>query len=209
MQEAVAQPVRAHDGDQYEDMLVAVPAELVDERHDWACDRGVLGVQYLQGTPGFQRSHWRRRLSVCPVLWSASAAATVTATTCGLMDSASEIACGSIPESSARRDWRSPGKRELGEELPETGFVLADVRIDLAVGALKVGMAHERRAAVTGTSDIEHIQVILLDDPVQVNINEILARCRTPVPDHKRFHMRQFERLFQQRIVVEVELADG
>ncbi len=72
MQEAVAQPVRAHDGDQYEDMLVAVPAELVDERHDWACDRGVLGVQYLQGTPGFQRSHWRRRLSVCPVLWSAS-----------------------------------------------------------------------------------------------------------------------------------------
>lgn len=86
MQEAVAQPVRAHDGDQYEDMLVAVPAELVDERHDWACDRGVLGVQYLQGTPGFQRSHWRRRLSVCPVLWSASAAATVTATTCGLMD---------------------------------------------------------------------------------------------------------------------------
>jgi len=70
-------------------------------------------------------------------------------------------------------------------------------------------MAHERRAAVTGTSDIEHIQVILLDDPVQVNINEILARCRTPVPDHKRFHMRQFERLFQQRIVVEVELPDG
>jgi hypothetical protein len=114
MQEAVAQPVRAHDGDQYEDMLVAVPAELVDERHDWACDRGVLGVQYLQGTPGFQRSHWRRRLSVCPVLWSASASATVTATTCGLMDSASEIACGSIPESSARRDWRSPRETRTG-----------------------------------------------------------------------------------------------
>src|SRR6185437_8914964 len=85
---------------------------------------------------------------------------------------------------SRRRDVTGdpPGKRELGEELPETGFVLADVRIDLAVGALKVGMAHERRAAVTGTSDIEHIQVILLDDPVQVNINEILARCRTQCP---------------------------
>ena len=41
-------------------------------------------------------------------------------------------------------------------------------------------MAHERRAAVTGTSDIEHIQVILLDDPVQVNINEILARYYSP-----------------------------
>jgi hypothetical protein len=109
------------------------------------------------------------------------------------MDSASEIACGSIPESSARRDWRSPGKRELGEELPETGFVLADVRIDLAVGALKVGMAHERRAAVTGTSDIEHIQVILLDDPVQVNINEILVRSNAYAA--KRV-ARQFEWLF-------------
>jgi hypothetical protein len=83
---------------------------------------------------------------------------------------------------SRRRDVTGdpPGKRELGEELPETGFVLADVRIDLAVGALKVGMAHERRAAVTGTSDIEHIQVILLDDPVQVNINEILGPVSYP-----------------------------
>jgi len=82
------------------------------------------------------------------------------------------------------------GKRELGEELPETGFILADVRIDLAVGALEVGMAHQRRAPVTRTSDIEHIQVILLDDPVQVNVDEILARCGAPVPDHERFHMR-------------------
>ena len=101
-----------------------------------------------------------------------------------------------------------PRERELGEELPETGFVLADVRIDLAVGALKVGMAHERRAAATGTSDIEHIQVILLDDPVQVNINEILGPVPYPSAHHKPFQMRQFERLFQQRIVVEVELAD-
>ena len=100
------------------------------------------------------------------------------------------------------------GKRELGEQLLQPGFILADVRIDLAVGALEVGIAHQRRAAVTGTGDIEHIQVILLDDPVQVNVDEILARCRAPVPDHKRFHMRQFEWLFQQRIVVEVELAD-
>jgi hypothetical protein len=111
---------------------------------------------------------------------------------------------------SRRRDVAgdAPGKRELGEELPEPGFILADVRIDLAVCALEVGIPHQRRPAVTGTSDIEHVQVILLDNPVQVNVDEILARCGAPVPDHKRFHMRQFERLFQQRIIVEVKLAD-
>jgi hypothetical protein len=70
----------------------------------------------------------------------------------------------------------APGKRELGEELPEPGFILADVRVDLALGALEVGIPHQRRPAVTGTSDIEHVQVILLDNPVQVNVNEILAR---------------------------------
>lgn len=34
-----------------------------------------------RGTPGFQRSHWWRTLSVCKVLWSGSAATTVTAIT--------------------------------------------------------------------------------------------------------------------------------
>jgi hypothetical protein len=44
---------------------------------------------------------------------------------------------------SRRRDMAGDpaGKRELGEELPEPGFILSDVRIDLAVGALEVGMA--------------------------------------------------------------------
>ena len=55
MQEAVAQPVGAHDRDQDEDMLGVLLAELVDEPHDGTCDRGVLGVQYLQGYPRVSR----------------------------------------------------------------------------------------------------------------------------------------------------------
>ncbi len=100
------------------------------------------------------------------------------------------------------------GERELCEQPLQPGLVLADVRIDLAVGAFEVGIAHQRRAAVPGTGDVEHVQVILLDDPVQVHVDEVLARRRAPVPDHQGLHVRQLQRLPKQRIVVEVNLAD-
>ena len=41
------------------------------------------------------------------------------------------------------------GERELLEQLLQPGLVLADVRVDLAVGALQVGVADQCRAAVT------------------------------------------------------------
>ena len=61
---------------------------------------------------------------------------------------------------------------------------------------------------MAGTGDVEHIQVILLDDPVQMHIDEVLARRRAPVPDHQRLYVRQFQRLLEQGIVVEINLAD-
>ena len=100
------------------------------------------------------------------------------------------------------------GERELGEQLLQPRLVLADVRVDLAVGALQVGVADQRRAAVTRAGDVEHVQVEFLDDPVQVDVDEVLPRRRAPVPDHQRLHVRQLQRPFQQRVVVEVELAD-
>jgi len=33
---------------------------------------------------------------------------------------------------------------------------------------------------MSGAGDINHVKVILLDHPVQVNINEVLARGRAP-----------------------------
>ena len=100
------------------------------------------------------------------------------------------------------------GKRELLEQLFQPGFVLRDVRINFTPGAFEVDIAHNCRAAVTGTGDVEHVQVILLDDPVQMHIDEVLARRRAPVSDHQRLHVRQLQRLLQQRIVVEINLAD-
>ncbi len=55
MQEAVAQPVGALDRDQDEDMLVVLLAELVNERHDGTCDRGVLVSSTCWGTPSVSR----------------------------------------------------------------------------------------------------------------------------------------------------------
>jgi len=61
---------------------------------------------------------------------------------------------------------------------------------------------------VTGPGDVKHVQVILLDHPVQMHVNEILSRRRAPMSDHQRLHIREFKRPFEQRIVVKINLAD-
>ena len=91
-----------------------------------------------------------------------------------------------------RRDMAgdTPGERELLEQQLEAGFILAYVGIDFAPGAFEVDVAHNRGASVAGAGDVEHIQVILLDGPVQVNIDEVLAWRRAPVGNHQRLDVR-------------------
>jgi hypothetical protein len=59
----------------------------------------------------------------------------------------------------------------------------------------------------TGAGDIDHIQVVLLDDPVQVHVDKIQARRGAPVSQQARLDVFQLQGLFQQRIVVEINLA--
>ncbi len=103
----------------------------------------------------------------------------------------------------------SARKRKLNEELPKAGLILAYIGIDLAVSALEVGVAHHRGAAVPGAGNVNHIEVVFLDDPVQVHVNEVLPRGRAPVSQQHVFHIRERQRTLQQRIVVEIKLADG
>src|SRR5216117_1901018 len=102
----------------------------------------------------------------------------------------------------------SSGKRKLGEELPEPSLVLADVWIDLAVRALEIGVGHDRRAAVPGAADVNHVEVVFLDDPVQMRVNEVLPGCRAPVSQQPELHIRERQRSLEQRIVVKINLAD-
>ena len=100
------------------------------------------------------------------------------------------------------------GEGELEEQLLKPGFVLADVGIDLAVGALEVRVAHDGRAAMPGARDVDHVEVVLLDDPVQVHVDEVLTGRRAPVPEQHVLHVRERQRALQQRIVVEIDLPD-
>jgi hypothetical protein len=61
---------------------------------------------------------------------------------------------------------------------------------------------------MAGTGDVDHVEIIQSDRPVQMGVDEILPWRRPPMPDHQRFDMCQRERLEQQRIRVEVNLTD-
>ena len=56
--------------------------------------------------------------------------------------------------------------------------------------------------------DVKHIKVKLLDDPVQMHIDEVLAWRRAPVADHQGLHVREFQGLLEQWVVVEINLSD-
>ena len=109
-----------------------------------------------------------------------------------------------------RRDVaRDPaGKRKLREQPLHPGLVLRDVRVDLAVGPLEIGVRDQRRPAMPGAGDVDHVEVVFLDQPVQVDVEEIEARRRSPMPEQPRLDVLFGQRLLQQRVVVEIDLAD-
>ena len=99
------------------------------------------------------------------------------------------------------------GKRKLREEFFQPCFILADVRINLAVAAFQIGIGHQCRAAMAGTGDIDHVQVVFFNDAIQMHIDEILARRGAPMSHHQRFDVRLCQLFAEQRIVVQIDLA--
>ncbi len=97
---------------------------------------------------------------------------------------------------------------ELLEELLHPRHVLGDVRVDLAVRPLQVHVADQRGPAVAGSRDVDHVQVIFFDDPIHVDVDEVLPRSGPPVAQQPWFDVLESQRLAQQRIVVKVDLAD-
>ena len=64
---------------------------------------------------------------------------------------------------------------------------------------LKVSVGHDSRAAVPGAGDVNHVEVVFFDDPVQMHVNEILPRGRAPVSHQHSLHIRERQRPLQQR----------
>ena len=111
---------------------------------------------------------------------------------------------------SFRRDVaRDPtGKRELAEELAQAFLVLTDVGVHLAVGSFEVRVGDETRTAVSRPRDVEHTQAALADRAIEMDVDEVEARGRSEVSEQTWLHVLRLERLTQQRIVQQVDLAD-
>ena len=87
-----------------------------------------------------------------------------------------------------RRDMarNAAGERELVEEPLHPLLVLRHVGIDLAVGSLEIGVGDQPRAAVAGAGDVDHVEVELLDQPVEMGVDEVQAGRRAPVAEQAR-----------------------
>lgn len=66
-------------------------------------------------------------------------------------------------------------ERELRKEPLHPFFIGQDLRIDFAVSSLEVCISNQTRTAMPRSGNIDHIEVVLFDLPVQVHVNEVEA----------------------------------
>jgi hypothetical protein len=62
---------------------------------------------------------------------------------------------------------------------------------------------------VPGTCDIDDIRIMLFDQAIEMDIDEVLPRRSSPVPEQSWFDLLRSERLSQQGVFEEVDLADA
>ena len=100
------------------------------------------------------------------------------------------------------------GEGELAEELAQPVLVAADVGVDLAVGALEVGVGDDAGAAMARSGHVDRVRVAGADRPVEMHVEEVEARGGAEVPEQPRLHLLGDQRLAQQRVVEQVDLPD-
>ena len=59
------------------------------------------------------------------------------------------------------------------------------------------------------TSDVNDICIMLSDDPIQMNVDEILSWRSSPVPEQPWLDLFCLERLSQEGILEEIDLTDA
>ena len=100
---------------------------------------------------------------------------------------------------SGRRDahvTRDATRRgELPKQPVESGEVASHFGIDLRVRPLEIHVGDDRRAAVSRTGEIDHVGVVLSNEPVQVDVDQIQARRGPPVAEQPRLDVVRPERV--------------
>ncbi len=79
------------------------------------------------------------------------------------------------------RDAIRPG--ELPKEPLQPVSTALDIRKALRVGPFEIAMRDQPRTAMTGTDDINHVQIVFFDQPVQVYVNEVEPGRGAPMPE--------------------------
>ena len=73
------------------------------------------------------------------------------------------------------------GERKLLEEALHPRQVLALVRVNLGIRSFEIGLGQNSRRTVAGPGDENRIQVVLVDQPVEVDVGKGLAGVRAPM----------------------------
>jgi hypothetical protein len=61
---------------------------------------------------------------------------------------------------------------------------------------------------VAGARQVDHVEAVLLDDPIEVDIDETLPRRGAPVAQEPGLDVLELEGPLQQRVVEQVDLPD-
>ena len=137
----------------------------------------------------------------------------------GVVECGAECMRERIPELSAfvDRSWRlgrgmardATRKRELTKELSHPLDVLTDLRIQLAVRPLEVGLGDVRWTAMTWAGHEDGIQFTLSNRSIEMDVHEVQTRRRSEVPEETRLDVFGPQRFAEQRVVEQIDLTDG
>src|SRR5580704_19139870 len=95
-------------------------------------------------------------------------------------------------------------KRKCPKQVQHSGRILTLLRIDLRVGALEIAVGDHCRRAMTRARYVNHVQVVLTNHAIQVNIGEALSGIGAPMPEKPILKVLGNQRLSQQGIVAQV-----
>jgi hypothetical protein len=62
---------------------------------------------------------------------------------------------------------------------------------------------------MTWPGQVDHIEIVFFDEAVEVNIGKTKGGRRSPMPQKTRFDLFRSQRIFEERIVFEVDHAHG
>ena len=59
-----------------------------------------------------------------------------------------------------------------------------------------------------GAGNVEHVEVVFVDQPIQVNVNEIQSGRRSPMAEQPWFDVLFGKGLLEQWVVIQIDLTD-